>query len=52
LLFFCGSNSVTKKGFSHAHQHDVTVEAELGVLAGVEDEVQAEESHSTPSRKK
>ena len=31
----------------YAHQYDVTVEAELGVLAGVEDEVQAEESHYT-----
>jgi fructose-bisphosphate aldolase class II len=29
----------------YAHKHDVTVEGELGVLAGIEDEVQAE--HST-----
>ncbi|MBP5560319.1 MAG: class II fructose-1,6-bisphosphate aldolase [Muribaculaceae bacterium] len=38
---------LTKKVVEYAHQYDVTVEAELGVLAGVEDEVQAEESHYT-----
>ena len=38
---------LTKKVVNYAHKHDVTVEAELGVLAGVEDEVQAEESHYT-----
>jgi fructose-bisphosphate aldolase class II len=38
---------ITKKVVEYAHQFDVTVEAELGVLAGVEDEVQAEESHYT-----
>ena len=37
--------AVTKKVVEYAHQFDVTVEAELGVLAGVEDEVSAEESH-------
>ena len=37
----------TKQVVEYAHQHDVTVEAELGVLAGVEDEVAAEESHYT-----
>ena len=37
----------TKKVVEYAHQYDVTVEAELGVLAGVEDEVAAEESHYT-----
>ena len=31
----------------YAHQFDVTVEGELGVLAGVEDEVAAEQSHYT-----
>ncbi len=31
----------------YAHERDVTVEAELGVLAGVEDEVSAEASHYT-----
>ncbi|MBF0409693.1 MAG: class II fructose-1,6-bisphosphate aldolase [Candidatus Riflebacteria bacterium] len=30
---------LTKKVVEYAHQHDVTVEGELGVLAGVEDEV-------------
>ena len=39
--------AVTKKVVEYAHQFDVTVEAELGVLAGVEDEVAAEESHYT-----
>ena len=38
---------LTKKVVEYAHQFDVTVEAELGVLAGVEDDVQAEESHYT-----
>ena len=38
---------LTKKVVNYAHKHDVTVEAELGVLAGVEDEVHAEESHYT-----
>ena len=39
--------ALTKKVVEYAHQFDVTVEAELGVLAGVEDEVVAEESHYT-----
>ncbi|WP_407402550.1 class II fructose-bisphosphate aldolase [Sodaliphilus sp.] len=39
--------ALTKQVVEYAHAHDVTVEAELGVLAGVEDEVQAEESHYT-----
>ena len=39
--------ALTKKVVEYAHQHDVTVEAELGVLAGVEDEVAAAESHYT-----
>lgn len=34
--------ALTKKVVDYAHQYDVTVEAELGVLAGVEDEVSAE----------
>ena len=37
--------ALTKKVVEYAHQYDVTVEAELGVLAGVEDEVCAAESH-------
>ena len=39
--------ALTKKVVDYAHQFDVTVEGELGVLAGVEDEVAAEESHYT-----
>ena len=39
--------ALTKKVVDYAHQYDVTVEGELGVLAGVEDEVAAEESHYT-----
>jgi fructose-bisphosphate aldolase class II len=34
--------ALTKKVVEYAHLHDVTVEGELGVLAGVEDEVSAE----------
>ncbi|GHS86316.1 fructose-bisphosphate aldolase [Bacteroidia bacterium] len=34
--------ALTKKVVDYAHKHDVTVEGELGVLAGVEDEVSAE----------
>ena len=39
--------ALTKKVVEYAHKHDVTVEGELGVLAGVEDEVVAEVSHYT-----
>ena len=39
--------ALAKKVVDYAHQFDVTVEAELGVLAGVEDEVSAAESHYT-----
>ncbi|NPV01708.1 MAG: class II fructose-1,6-bisphosphate aldolase [Brevinematales bacterium] len=35
--------ALTKKVVEYAHKHDVTVEGELGVLAGVEDEVSAAE---------
>lgn len=38
---------LAKKVVDYAHKYDVTVEAELGVLAGVEDDVVAEESHYT-----
>lgn len=34
--------ALTKKVVEYAHQFDVTVEGELGVLAGIEDDVQAE----------
>ncbi|MDR1652418.1 MAG: class II fructose-1,6-bisphosphate aldolase [Prevotellaceae bacterium] len=40
--------AVTKRVVDYAHQFDVTVEGELGVLAGVEDEVSAE--HHTYTR--
>ena len=39
--------ALTKKVVEYAHQHDVTVEGELGVLAGVEDEVASEVAHYT-----
>jgi fructose-bisphosphate aldolase, class II len=38
---------LTQKVVKYAHNHDVTVEGELGVLAGIEDEVIAEKSHYT-----
>jgi fructose-bisphosphate aldolase class II len=38
---------LTKKVVEYAHKHDVTVEGELGVLAGIEDEVSSEQSHYT-----
>ncbi|MBC8017548.1 MAG: class II fructose-1,6-bisphosphate aldolase [Verrucomicrobia bacterium] len=37
--------ALTRKVVEYAHQYDVSVEGELGVLAGIEDEVSAE--HST-----
>jgi fructose-bisphosphate aldolase class II len=40
--------ALTKKVVDYAHPYDVTVEGELGVLAGVEDEVSAE--HHTYTR--
>ena len=39
--------ALTKKVVEYAHQHDVTVEGELGELAGVEDDVSAEKSTYT-----
>ncbi|MGI6242998.1 MAG: class II fructose-bisphosphate aldolase [Prevotella sp.] len=39
--------ALSKKVVDYAHKYDVTVEAELGVLAGVEDDVVAEVSHYT-----
>ena len=38
---------LSREVVSYAHDHDVTVEAELGVLAGIEDEVVAEKSTYT-----
>ena len=40
--------ALTKRVVEYAHQFDVTVEGELGVLAGIEDEVSAE--HHTYTR--
>jgi fructose-bisphosphate aldolase class II len=37
----------TRKVVEYAHQYDVTVEGELGVLAGIEDEVSAEHTSYT-----
>ncbi len=39
--------ALTKKVVEYAHKYDVSVEGELGVLAGVEDEVSSEHSHYT-----
>ncbi|MFC1478117.1 class II fructose-bisphosphate aldolase [Candidatus Margulisiibacteriota bacterium] len=39
--------ALTKKVVEYAHERDVTVEGELGVLAGVEDDVSAEASTYT-----
>ncbi|MHA1569023.1 MAG: ketose-bisphosphate aldolase, partial [Alphaproteobacteria bacterium] len=39
--------ALTKKVVEYAHQYDVTVEGELGVLAGIEDDVSHEVSHYT-----
>ncbi|NLC71214.1 MAG: class II fructose-1,6-bisphosphate aldolase [Desulfuromonadaceae bacterium] len=38
---------LTRQVVEYAHQYDVSVEGELGVLAGIEDEVQAEKSTYT-----
>ena len=38
---------LTQKVVEYAHARDVTVEGELGVLAGVEDDVSSEHSHYT-----
>ncbi|MBU1118880.1 class II fructose-1,6-bisphosphate aldolase [Patescibacteria group bacterium] len=35
---------LTKKVVAYAHEHDVSVEGELGVLSGIEDDVSAEKS--------
>jgi fructose-bisphosphate aldolase, class II len=42
---------LTKQVVEYAHQYDVTVEGELGVLAGIEDEVKAEKhTYTDPSQ--
>lgn len=44
-LPFAENVALTRQVVDYAHQYDVTVEGELGVLAGIEDEISAE--HST-----
>ena len=39
--------ALTRKVVDYAHKYDVTVEGELGVLAGIEEHVVAEKSHYT-----
>ncbi|MEW5951679.1 MAG: class II fructose-bisphosphate aldolase [Elusimicrobiota bacterium] len=39
--------ALTKKVVEYAHKYDVTVEGELGVLAGIEEHVSSEHSHYT-----
>ncbi len=46
-LSFEENIALTKQVVDYAHQFDVTVEGELGVLAGIEDDVSAEHSHYT-----
>jgi fructose-bisphosphate aldolase class II len=46
-LKFEDNIELTKKVVGYAHKYDVTVEGELGVLAGIEDEVSHEKSHYT-----
>jgi len=46
-LPFMDNVALTRKVVDYAHQHQVSVEGELGVLAGVEDDVQAKASHYT-----
>jgi len=44
---FAENIRLTKQVVEYAHDHGITVEGELGVLAGIEDEVSAEVSHYT-----
>ncbi len=44
---FADNAALTKKVVEYAHKYDVSVEGELGVLAGIEDEVSHEASHYT-----
>ena len=46
-LPFAENVALTKKVVAYAHERDVTVEAELGVLAGIKDEVSHEKSNYT-----
>ena len=44
---FSENIELTKKVVGYSHKYDVTVEGELGVLAGIEDEVSHQKSHYT-----
>ncbi|MEA3465880.1 MAG: class II fructose-bisphosphate aldolase, partial [Thermodesulfobacteriota bacterium] len=46
-LSYADNVALTRKVVDYAHKFDVTVEGELGVLAGIEDDVVAEESTYT-----
>lgn len=46
-LSFDENVKLTKQVVDFAHQYDVTVEGELGVLAGIEDEISHEVTHYT-----
>jgi fructose-bisphosphate aldolase, class II len=46
-LSFNDNIELTKKVVDYAHERDITVEGELGVLSGVEDAVSSEVSHYT-----
>lgn len=46
-LPFAENVKLSKQVVEYAHANDVTVEAELGVLAGIEDDVKHEKSHYT-----
>ena len=47
---FAENIEITKKVVEYAHDHGVVVEAELGTLAGIEDEVKVEEGHASYTR--
>src|SRR5438034_952054 len=38
--------AITRRVADHAHQHRISVEAELGMLGGVEEDIAVEESHA------
>ena len=42
--------AITRQVVEYAHDHGVVVEAELGTLAGIEDEVKVEEGHASYTR--
>ena len=47
---FAENIEITKKVVEYAHDHGVVVEAELGTLAGIEDEVAVAEGHASYTR--